>query len=190
MTKRRNVLTTGEVAQICQVAPRTVSKWFDQGMIEGYKIPGSKDRRMLRESVVAFMQKNKIPINFMFQDDPKDLIDRGNGIVVIDDGDDADVLKSVLSDNGLDIRMLGCAFEAGGSIKSRKPRAIIINVSKQSPSVIASIRKSGFDQAIIATGKDFTKDELKSLIDLGATCVVDRSTGMAKLATCIMLVIQ
>src|SRR5579862_2648637 len=42
----KDVLTTGEVAKICNVAPRTVSKWFDSGALTGYRIPGSKDRRI------------------------------------------------------------------------------------------------------------------------------------------------
>src|SRR5688572_17759958 len=42
-SKVKDVLTTGEVAKICNVAPRTVSKWFDSGALRGYRIPGSKD---------------------------------------------------------------------------------------------------------------------------------------------------
>src|SRR5688500_1648862 len=44
-TRVKDVLTTGKVAKICNVAPRTVSKWFDVGVLDGYRIPGSKDRR-------------------------------------------------------------------------------------------------------------------------------------------------
>jgi excisionase family DNA binding protein len=44
------VFTTGQVAKICKVAPRTVSKWFDSGRLKGYRIPGSQDRRIPRES--------------------------------------------------------------------------------------------------------------------------------------------
>jgi hypothetical protein len=40
MAKGKNVLTTGDVAKICNVAPRTVSKWFDSGQLKGYRIPG------------------------------------------------------------------------------------------------------------------------------------------------------
>src|SRR5262249_61528897 len=37
----KKVFTTGQVAKICKVAPRTVSKWFDSGRLRGYRIPGS-----------------------------------------------------------------------------------------------------------------------------------------------------
>ena len=44
----KKVFTTGQVAKICKVAPRTVSKWFDSGRLRGYRIPGSQDRRIPR----------------------------------------------------------------------------------------------------------------------------------------------
>src|SRR6478736_2719268 len=53
--KVKDVLTTGEVAKICNVAPRTVSKWFDSGALHGYRIPGSKDRRIPLNQLIRFM---------------------------------------------------------------------------------------------------------------------------------------
>lgn len=57
-----NVYTTGQIARICQVAPRTVSKWFDAGKLKGYRIPGSMDRRIPRDSLVAFLKENNMPM--------------------------------------------------------------------------------------------------------------------------------
>jgi len=62
MTKGNNVLTTGDVANICNVAPRTVSKWFDKGLLNGYRIPGSKDRRIPIDELARFMAAHRIPI--------------------------------------------------------------------------------------------------------------------------------
>ena len=50
----RTIFTTGQVAKICKVAPRTVSKWFDSGRLRGYRIPGSQDRRIPREHPIRF----------------------------------------------------------------------------------------------------------------------------------------
>ena len=61
--KAKDVLTTGEVAKICNVAPRTVSKWFDSGSLKGYRIPGSKDRRIPLNHLVRFMKDHDIPLN-------------------------------------------------------------------------------------------------------------------------------
>jgi len=52
----KKVFTTGQVAKICKVAPRTVSKWFDSGRLRGYRIPGSQDRRIPREHLLRFSQ--------------------------------------------------------------------------------------------------------------------------------------
>jgi excisionase family DNA binding protein len=57
----RDVLTTGEVAKLCNVAPRTVSKWFDSGQLKGYRIPGSKDRRIPVSELVRFMKGPRHP---------------------------------------------------------------------------------------------------------------------------------
>jgi excisionase family DNA binding protein len=61
MQKRKDVLTTGQVAQICNVAPRTVTKWFDSGQLKGYRIPGSKDRRIPTNELIRFMKAHDIP---------------------------------------------------------------------------------------------------------------------------------
>ena len=61
MAKGKNVLTTGDVAKICNVAPRTVSKWFDSGQLKGYRIPGSKDRRIPLPELLRFMKANNMP---------------------------------------------------------------------------------------------------------------------------------
>lgn len=62
MAKGKNVLTTGDVARICNVAPRTVSKWFDTGQLKGYRIPGSKDRRIPINELKRFMKENNMPL--------------------------------------------------------------------------------------------------------------------------------
>ena len=61
MAKGKNVLTTGDVAKICNVAPRTVSKWFDKGQLKGYRIPGSKDRRIPVSELIRIMKVHNMP---------------------------------------------------------------------------------------------------------------------------------
>ena len=58
----RSVFTTGQVAKICKVAPRTVSKWFDSGRLKGYRIPGSQDRRIPREYLIKFLKEHGMPL--------------------------------------------------------------------------------------------------------------------------------
>lgn len=56
------VFTTGQVAKICKVAPRTVGKWFDSGRLVGFRIPGSQDRRIPRECLIRFLKEHGMPL--------------------------------------------------------------------------------------------------------------------------------
>ncbi len=64
------VLTTGQVAKFCKVAPRTVAKWIDQGLLKGYRIPGSQDRRVPKDNLVRFCQEHGIPMSWLNANDP------------------------------------------------------------------------------------------------------------------------
>lgn len=49
-------LTMGQIAKLCGVSPRTASKWVDSKALTGYRLAGSVDRRVTRESLVSFLR--------------------------------------------------------------------------------------------------------------------------------------
>lgn len=49
------LFTTGRIAKLMGVAPRTVAKWFDRGELVGYRLPGSTDRRVTLEQFQVFL---------------------------------------------------------------------------------------------------------------------------------------
>ena len=57
------IYTTGDVARICCVAPRTVVKWLEAGHLKGYILPDSRHRRITKDSLVTFMEKHGIPMD-------------------------------------------------------------------------------------------------------------------------------
>lgn len=60
------VLTCGKVAAIFKVAPRTVAKWIDTGTLRGYRLPGSKDRRVHRAELIRLLASTGIdPAEFI-----------------------------------------------------------------------------------------------------------------------------
>lgn len=59
------VFTTGQVAAICQFAPRTVGKLIDAGHLKGYRIPGSNERRVLRADLEKFLRTNGMPVEWV-----------------------------------------------------------------------------------------------------------------------------
>ncbi len=61
MAENGVVYTTGQIAKIVKVAPRTVAMWFDAGRIRGYRLPGSHDRRIPRESLEKFLLEHGMP---------------------------------------------------------------------------------------------------------------------------------
>ncbi len=60
---RKDILSTGEAARICRVAPHTVSKWVDSGRIKGYCLPGSHKLRIPVKHLIAFLRANNMPLN-------------------------------------------------------------------------------------------------------------------------------
>ncbi|MBI4717273.1 MAG: helix-turn-helix domain-containing protein [Planctomycetes bacterium] len=122
MDAGKNVLTTGEVAKICHVAPRTVSKWFDSGQLRGYRIPGSKDRRIPVEHLVRFMRAHGIPLNGL---------DTGRTKVLLLDGDAAfasTVQHSLTAQGSYDVAVATSAFEAGVAAHELKPDVLVVDV--------------------------------------------------------------
>lgn len=62
MAKGNDVLTMGDVAKICKVASRTAQKWVDKELLNGYRIPGSRDRRVPIPELVRFMKEHGMPV--------------------------------------------------------------------------------------------------------------------------------
>src|SRR5881398_910642 len=105
--KVKDVLTTGEVAKFCSVAPRTVSKWFDSGALHGYRIPGSKDRRIPLNQLIRFMKLHGMPLNGLMTGCTRVLIVDGEGDIV-------DVLEKILEDEAkYEVEVAGDGFSAG-----------------------------------------------------------------------------
>jgi excisionase family DNA binding protein len=118
----KEVLTTGEVARLCGVAPRTVSKWFDAGQLRGFKIPGSRDRRIPRESLIRFMRAHGIPL--------RGLDGAVMRILIIDpEYDAADALRVAL-ESGFDyeVQVATGIFEAGLLAKQGRPHVILMDI--------------------------------------------------------------
>lgn len=60
--KNNDVFTTSDVATICRVSTRIVTKWFDNKMLDGYRLPGSKHRRFTYKNIRSFMDVYEMPV--------------------------------------------------------------------------------------------------------------------------------
>ena len=118
----KDVLTTGEVARICNVASRTVSKWFDSGQLRGYRIPGSKDRRIPVANLVKFMKSHGIPMDGLMS---------GNTRVLIVDNDEEVIgtLQNILREQtSYDVRVSVNASEAGVACERFRPHVMLLDL--------------------------------------------------------------
>jgi len=64
-SKIESPFTTSQVARICKVSPSTVIKWVDGGLLKGYRIPGSRHRRILRECLIEFLEEHGMPLGVL-----------------------------------------------------------------------------------------------------------------------------
>lgn len=117
----RTIFTTGQVAKICKVAPRTVSKWFDSGRLRGYRIPGSQDRRIPREHLIRFLKEHGMPLG--------ELEDEAMGKILLV-GADAQIRGSLEEFMGAEDFKLESAvsgFEAGIQAESLHPDCVVVD---------------------------------------------------------------
>jgi len=122
MSKGKNVLTTGDVAKICNVAPRTVSKWFDNGQLKGYRIPGSKDRRIPVSELIRFMKMHNMPTA---------AIPVGKIRVLIADSNDktSSTLADVLQDKAdYEVQTVKSNFATGAVVQKFTPHVLLISL--------------------------------------------------------------
>lgn len=119
----RKVFTTGQVAKICKVAPRTVSKWFDSGRLRGYRIPGSQDRRIPRENLIRFLKEHGMPLGELEEEGWHKILIIGADKMFIER------IKDLLPDEDeFKYEVANSGFEAGIQAESFHPDSIIIDL--------------------------------------------------------------
>ena len=120
--RRKEILTTGDVAKICHVAPRTVSKWFDTGKLRGYRIPGSRDRRIPLRQLVQFMRTHGMPL--------RELEDNTTRILLVDPEEESlpAVAESLAAADRYEVCLAANEFEAGMLAGRLEPHVTFVNV--------------------------------------------------------------
>lgn len=121
MAKGKSVLTTGEVARICNVAPRTVSKWFDSGQLKGYRIPGSRDRRIPVAALSRFMKQHNMPLDELGVHKTRVLL------VDADAGRASELTPRLAESGGYDVQFVDDLFQLGVTLSTFSPHVVLIS---------------------------------------------------------------
>lgn len=65
-----DVFTTGDVALICRISQQAVIRCFEmpdgtEGKLKGFRVPGSRHRRIVRRELEKFMQNCGMPMEWL-----------------------------------------------------------------------------------------------------------------------------
>ncbi|MGI9518299.1 MAG: response regulator [Pirellulaceae bacterium] len=118
----KTVFTTGEAAKICKVSQQTIIRCFDNGSLKGFRVPGSRFRRIPRDQLYSFMKDNGIPT---------DALESGKRKVLIVDDDEelVELMADVFArDARFDIKTANNGFDAGMQVREFRPDLVVLDV--------------------------------------------------------------
>lgn len=119
----KKVFTTGEAAEVCKVSQQTIIRCFDSGRLQGFRVPGSRFRRIPRDELIRFMRENEIPIDVL------DDANRNKRVLIVDD--DPQIIElfvdALKRDNRFDVKTAATGYDAGMLTESFRPDIILLD---------------------------------------------------------------
>jgi len=176
----KSVYSTGEAAIICKVSQQTVIRCFDSGKLRGFRVPGSRFRRIPRESLIKFMRENDIPL---------DQLDSGRRkiLVVDDDPEIVELIIDVLERDGrFDVRTANSGYDAGVMTQEFQPDLIILDymLPDINGNVVCRTIKQNEALAhmkIIIVSGVVNQEEIDHLIEVGADAFLQKPFSIDEL---------
>jgi CheY-like chemotaxis protein len=187
--KMKELFTTGDVAEICRISQQTVIRCFDAGKLEGFRIPGSKFRRIPRQNLIKFMKENDIPLENLESGKKKVLI-------VDDDAEIIELIVDVLHRDGrFETKTASSGYEAGISTQLFRPDLILLDYMLPDINgnvVCQTIRKNPeFENIkIIIVSGVVKRDEIDQLLKSGAEDFIKKPFNIDELTSKIAAVLQ
>jgi len=185
----KDLFTTGEAAEVCKVSQQTIIRCFDAGRLEGFRVPGSKFRRIPRQSLIKFMKDNNIPL---------DAVDSGKRKVLIvdDDAEIVELLVDVLTRDGrFEPKTASSGYEAGIATQRFRPDVILLDYMLPDVNgnvVCQTIRRNPeFENIkIIIVSGVVKQDEIEQLLKSGAEGFIRKPFDVAELTDKITAVLK
>jgi hypothetical protein len=184
--KKGKVFTTGTVAKLCKVAPRTVTKWFEAGKfpavgsVRPYVLPASKDRRIPRECLIAFLTEHGLPLGELEEQEQTRVL------LVGVDGDLAGHVRGEFAGEA-DVLFEAAAstWEAGGLFATWKPAVVVLDFAVcgegAARGIAAAVAAAGCRSVIGLCGED-AAGRVGGLLAAGFADVLPRPFDRALLA--------
>jgi excisionase family DNA binding protein len=180
----QRVFTTGEAAALCKVSQQTIIRCFDSGRLGGFRVPGSRFRRIPREELLRFMRANGIPT---------DALDRATRrrVLVVDDQPQSALADALARDGRFEVRRAATAYEAGLLTAEFRPHVLVLCGCPEglSPGEVLRARSrqelSAMKLAVVSAAPQWTHAGVDAVIDSSATpsLVVERLARLAEMST-------
>ncbi len=176
----KQVFTTGEAAEICKVSQQTIIRCFDSGRVHGFRVPGSKFRRIPRAELLRFMKANDIPTDVL--ESTKKRI-----LVVDDDEQIVELFLDVLGrDERFDVKSAATGYDAGMLTEQFKPHLILLDymLPDINGNVVCDRVRANPDLAgtkIIIVSGVVKRDEIDELLKGGADDFVKKPFNINEL---------
>jgi excisionase family DNA binding protein len=189
MDKMKDLFTTGEAAEICKISQQTIIRCFDAGKLGGFRVPGSKFRRIPRQNLIKFMKENNIP--------PDNLESGKKKILIVDDDPEiVELLVDVLTRDGrFDIKTAVSGYDAGIQTQQFRPDLILLDYMLPDVNgniVCQTIKKNPeFENIkIIIVSGVVKQDEIDLLLKSGAEGFIKKPFNITELIDQIVSALQ
>ncbi len=189
INRMKELYTTGEAAEICKVSQQTIIRCFDCGRLEGFRVPGSKFRRIPRLSLIKFMKENGIAPDRLESGKKKILI-------VDDDTEIVELIADVLVRDGrFEIKTALSGYDAGIATQQFRPNLILLDYMLPDVNgniVCQTIKKNPEfeDIKIIIVSGVVKQDEIEQLLKAGAEAFIKKPFNVVELTDKITTILQ
>ena len=183
MEKMKNLFTTGEAAEVCSISQQTIIRCFDAGKLDGFRVPGSRFRRIPRDSLLRFMKENGIPLDNL----KNERAGRIKILIVDDDQEIVELMVDVLNRDGrFEVRTATSGYDAGLVTQQFMPDVIVLDymLPDVNGNIVCQTIKRNPDYAnirIVIVSGVVNQDEIQGLLQAGAADFMKKPFDIAKL---------
>ncbi|MCZ6445885.1 MAG: response regulator [Planctomycetota bacterium] len=176
----KQVFTTGEAAEICKVSQQTIIRCFDSGRLTGFRVPGSRFRRIPRKDLLQFMKSNDIPTDALEST-------KRRVLVVDDDEQIIELFLDVLSrDDRFEVKSARTGYDAGVLTEQFRPHLVLLDymLPDINGNLVCDRIRSNPELAgtkIIVISGVVNQDEIDTLLRSGADDFVKKPFNIEKL---------
>ncbi len=177
---KKQVFTTGEAAEICKVSQQTIIRCFDAGRLQGFRVPGSRFRRIPRVELMRFMRANDIPT--------ESLESAKKRVLVVDDDEQIiELFLDVLGrDDRFEVQTAATGYDAGVLTEQFRPHLVLLDymLPDINGNLVCDRIRANPDLAgtkIIIVSGVVKPDEIEALMESGADDFVKKPFDIGEL---------